>query len=110
MKVRWIVILSISLALFLTSCGQILEVTQTQSDIIVENVSRKPVAIRVSWDKQDPNGLGICPDFPEDCFIDNWVEPGEKVQGKIKNHISVQVWAWGTEGGLVDSKNLPITP
>ena len=88
--------------------GPVLLISQTTQDIIVENISSGSVAIRVSWDDQDPWGRGDCPKSPEDCFIDNWVTPGEYVRGKIKAHISVQVWAWGTQDGLVDSANLAI--
>jgi hypothetical protein len=86
--------------------GPALLVSQTETEIIAKNISSGPVAIRVSWDGQDPFGTGDCPISPEDCFIDNWVEPGEQVQGKIKNHFSVQIWAWGTDTRLVDSCDL----
>jgi len=86
--------------------GSTLLVIQAESEIVVENVSRSPVAIRVSWNWCDPYGTG-----ETGCrsYIDNWVEPGERVRQTIGNEISVQVWAWGRTGALVDSCSSPIT-
>jgi len=86
--------------------GSTLLVIQTESEIVVENVSRSPVAIRVSWNWCDPYGTG-----EPGCrsYIDNWVEPGERVRQTIGNETSVQVWAWGRTGALVDSCSSPIT-
>jgi len=86
--------------------GSTLLVIQTETEIVVENVSRSPVAIRVSWNGCDPYGV----DKPG-CrsYIDDWVEHGERVRQTIRNETSVQVWAWGRTGALVDSCNSPIT-
>src|SRR5262245_34063717 len=90
--------------------GSALLVTQSETAIIVENISSSPTAIRISWDEQDPYGTGVCPDSPGDCFIDDSVAPGQRIGGKIKNHSSVQIWAWGAQGNLVDSTNLRVSP
>jgi hypothetical protein len=85
--------------------GAVVKVTQVLSDIVVENISNTAVAIRVSWDGCDPSGTGSsgC-----DSFIDDWVAPGERMVRPIKNHYSVQTWAW--QGPLVDSCDLPVVP
>ena len=81
--------------------GSTLLVIQTESEIVVENVSRSPVAIRVSWNGCDPWGDG----GPPGCrsCIDDWVEYEERVRQTIKNETSVQVWAWDSTHQLVDS-------
>jgi hypothetical protein len=118
--------LVIALSMFLAACapsenacrydeheelyrGSVLLVVQTASGIVVKNISGQPTAIRVSWDGKDPKGIGNCPDFPDDCFIDNSVEAKGCVSSGIKNHTSVQVWAWGTSGKLIDSCDLPVS-
>jgi len=79
-------------------------VTQTESKIIVQNIWRDPVAIRISWDNCDPWGTGKdqygnpC----EDSYIDNWVPPKMSVSREFEDHKSVQVWAWGPSGDLLD--------
>lgn len=78
--------------------GSVLLVIQDGSEIIAKNISNQPVAIRISWDGDDPYGTGL-----GDSFIDNWVEPKSCISQAIKNHTSVQVWAWGESGGLIDS-------
>jgi hypothetical protein len=86
--------------------GIVLLVSQTESGIVVENTSSYPVAIRLSWDKRDPWGTGA----GEDSFIDNWVPAGERVSQPFKEHSSVQIWAWGTSGSVVDSCSLSLSP
>jgi hypothetical protein len=85
--------------------GSTLSVIQTRSEIVVENVSRSPVAIRVSWDKCDPWGIG-----PPGCrsYIDDRVRHGGRVRQTIKDETSVQVWAWDTTRELVDSCDSPL--
>lgn len=91
--------------------GPALLVSQTESALVVENISRRLAAIRVSWDGVDPDGVGHCPAFPEDCFIVNSVDPGMRIKAKFKNHFSVQVWAWGPlTGNLIDSCDFAIKP
>jgi hypothetical protein len=91
--------------------GQALRACRTGSEINVGNISAGRLAIRVSWDGQDPYGTGDCPETPEDCFIDDSVELGELLRAKIKTHSSVQVWAWGPDSNLlVDFADLPLAP
>ncbi len=85
--------------------GDVLLVMQTKSDIEVKNVSNDPVAIRISWDEKDPGGSGA---KGSDSYLDNWVKPGKLVTRKIKKHKSVQTWAWGNSGTLVDSCSSPV--
>jgi len=68
------------------------KVIQTYSTISVKNLSSSPVAIRISWDNQDPFGTE-----PEngDSRMENNVAPNEIVSEGLKNHSSVQVWVWG---------------
>jgi hypothetical protein len=117
MKARWATILLGGLALLLVGCsspptgtllyeGKVLRVIQTESEIIVENISSNLVAIRVSWDKKDRHGVGK----GDDSFINNWVRPNEWLNRKFLKHSSVQIWAWGTSGALVDSFSLSLTP
>ncbi|MCP4371179.1 MAG: hypothetical protein GY797_24150 [Deltaproteobacteria bacterium] len=86
--------------------GKVLLITQTTSKITVQNISDAPVAIRISWDEKDPGGIGK---EGSDSYLDNWVGPGESVKREIKQHISVQVWSWGSSGALVDSFSSPLT-
>jgi hypothetical protein len=82
--------------------GSALLVSQIGSEVVAENVFGSPVAIRISWDGVDPQGTGDCPDFSQDCIIDDWVEPGAYLRTQFKDHTSAQLWAWGTHRGLVD--------
>lgn len=84
--------------------GDVLLVFQTKSEIIVENVSKSAVAIRVSWDNNDPHGTGT----GEDSFINNWVPPEKRLKRKSKDHESVQIWAWGSSGALIERCNLTL--
>jgi hypothetical protein len=86
--------------------GKALKVIQTESEIAVENVSTGPVAIRISWDGKDPSGTGQ----GGDSYIDNWVTSRSWITRKFKDHKSVQVWAWGRSGALIDSCNLSFVP
>jgi hypothetical protein len=117
MKAAWVTIFIGSLLLGLGGCGpelpppgpllykgKVLKVFQTQQEIVVQNIYSSPVAIRVSWDRKDHDGVGK----GGDSFIDDLVEPNEWVTGKFIGHTSVQIWAWGTTGALVDSVNLSV--
>jgi len=84
--------------------GNAMLVSQTESEIVVENISKSAIALRISWDNKDPSGTGK----GEDPFINNWVTPGMRINRELKNHASAQVWAWGTSGELIDSCNLTI--
>ncbi|MBN1993655.1 MAG: hypothetical protein JW953_13220 [Anaerolineae bacterium] len=83
--------------------GSILQVAQTLTEVVVENISTVPVAVRISWDGKDPWGIGD----GEDSYFDDWFTSHEVVRRPFKHHQSVQVWAWGGSGGIVDSCNLP---
>ncbi|MCP4366638.1 MAG: hypothetical protein GY797_00780 [Deltaproteobacteria bacterium] len=85
--------------------GNVLFVTQTDSEIIVKNISDFPVAIRISWDGGDPFGTGR----GEDSFIDNWVPPGERVTRPFNEHTSTQIWSWDSSTALVDSCDLTLS-
>jgi uncharacterized repeat protein (TIGR01451 family) len=88
--------------------GSHLRVTQLLTRVVVENRSSGPLAIRVAWDGCDPDAMGGPPGC--DSEIDNSVGPGEHVARPIKNHYTIQSWAWGTDGGLVDSCDLQVVP
>ncbi len=81
-----------------------LRVELTDSAIIVINISLDPLAIRISWDGKDPDGIGV----GEDPFIDNWVEFGESVQREYQEHNSSQIWAWDESTELVAFCDLPL--
>lgn len=85
--------------------GNALKVSQTITTVVVENISPSPLAIRVSWNECDPNGLGLpgC-----QSYLNNWVAPGESVQQPLSNFYSVQIWAWDSSGHLVDRCSLPV--
>ena len=85
--------------------GNALKVSQTITAVIVENVSPSPLAIRISWNECDPNGVGLpgC-----QSYLDNWVAPGESVQQPLSDFSSVQIWAWDSLGHLVDKCSLPV--
>lgn len=85
--------------------GSAIAVFKTDSEIIVENISSSPLAIRVSWNKTDPHGTGE----GVDSFINNFVPQGKQIKRKFNDYISVQVWAWNSSGALVDSCNLSIS-
>ena len=85
--------------------GPVLRVTQSRTEIIVENVSTSLVSVRISWDNQDPNGTGA----GEDSFATS-IGSHQKLSRNFKEHTSVQVWAWDTSGVLEDSCNSSITP
>lgn len=84
--------------------GDVLFVIQTESEIIVENIYKSAVAIRLSWDNKDPYGTGA----GVDSYINNWVPPKKSLKRKFKDHESVQTWAWGSSGALIESCNLMI--
>lgn len=84
--------------------GNALLVRQTETEIVAENIYDSPVAIRISWDGDDPHGIGS----GTDSFIDNYVVLKGHISRKLKNRTSVQVWAWGTSGALVDSCSFSI--
>ncbi|MFL7794717.1 MAG: hypothetical protein AB8I69_21415 [Anaerolineae bacterium] len=85
--------------------GSTLLMIQTDSEIVVENVSESTVAIRVSWNECDPWGTG-----PPECrsYIDNRVRQGERVRQTIRDETSVQVWVWDSTRELVDSCDSPL--
>ena len=89
--------------------GSAIKVVCLGTEVIIENITDTSISIRISWDEQDPNGIGYCPAFPEDCFIDDAVEPGSRISGLIKNHSSVQVWVWGQNDQLIDTTNQSLT-
>jgi hypothetical protein len=67
--------------------------------VVVKNNSGEPIAIRISWDGKDPHGMGA----GGDSFINNYVTSQQKVSISCKGYSSVQIWAWGSSGSLVDS-------
>lgn len=118
MKAAWITILFAGLPLWLVvGCsselpspgtllyeGRVLKVFQTPSEIVVENIYGSPVVIRVSWDGKDRDGVGK----GGDSFIDDSVEPNERISRKFMDHASAQIWAWDPSGALVDSCDLSV--
>lgn len=73
---------------------------QLSNDVlVVKNTSREPLAIRISWDGKDPHGMGA----GGDSFINNYVTSKQEVSVEYKGYSSVQIWAWGSSGSLVDS-------
>ncbi len=84
--------------------GNVFSVIQTKSEIIVKNTSTFRVAIRISWDKNDPGGIGK----GKDSYLHNNVTPNMTVKQEFKEHTSVQIWAWDGAGKLVDSCDVKI--
>ena len=79
--------------------SDVLKATQSKEEIVVENKHDSMVAIRISWDGADPDGKGE----GRDSYLDNSVYPRQIISRKIDKHTSVQIWAWGTDGDLLDS-------
>ncbi len=84
--------------------GDVLFVQQTETKIIVQNMSEYPVAIRISWDGGDPFGTGK----GQDSFINNNVADYEEITLSFNEHTTVQVWAWDSTKALVDECDLQI--
>ena len=86
--------------------GNIFSVSQTETKILVENLSTSPVSIRISWDDQDQNAMGK----GEDSTMHSYVTQNMVIKQEIKEHFSVQVWAWGASGELADFCSVQIIP
>ena len=79
-------------------------VVQTDSDVVVENVSSSPLEIHISWD-----GEGIDTDGQsDDLEHDKWTSPGDYLSQTYEEHSSVQVRAFNRADELVDSCNVPL--
>ncbi len=87
--------------------GSVLRVTKLETQVQAENLSSDNVAIRISWDGKDPDGTGAP---GSDTAIREPVEPAGLMMRPIKNHTSVQVWAWRGDRGLVDCANIGKPP
>ena len=88
--------------------GPALEVTQVLTRVFVGNISSEPVAIGSSFDSCNPDG--IFPTPCDDSVFDDWVSPQECISLPIKNHFSMQSWAWGNSYTLVDAYDISVVP
>lgn len=86
--------------------SHVLLIKQVRSEIVVENISKSPIAIRISWDGNDPYGTGR----GADSFINDNVIPRTYINKNFHGHNSVQIWAWGPwpSKALIDSCSLSI--
>lgn len=87
------------------SRGEVIFVTQEGTKVVATNIAEFPVTIRISWDNQDPGGIGAGDDSE---ISPTWVTKNNTFSNDIKNHTSAQVWAWDTPGKCVDSYSLDI--
>ena len=85
--------------------SEVLSVTQIEAEIIVKNISKFSIAVRISWDGHDPNGIGK----GKDSSLHSNVAPDMKISREFKDHTSVQLWAWNRSGQLIDSCNIRIS-
>lgn len=82
----------------------LLLVVQTDTDIVVENISNSRVKIYLSWDGQ---GIDTTSQMG-DIVHEEWIKPGDHLLQNYGKHSSVQVRAFNKAGELVDSCNVSI--
>lgn len=74
--------------------------------VIIKNISTKALAIRISWDREDPfgNGDGL------DSHLEPYLIPSQILSQDIKNHVTAEIWAWDTvTQKCIDQASLIIT-
>lgn len=78
---------------------------QENTVVIVKNISTKPISVRVSWDRNDPFGVGD----GLDSYFEPVLLPSQSFSQEIKNHITAEMWAWDTDK-CVDQASLILSP
>lgn len=84
---------------FRQSRGQVLVVTQSGTQVTAKNIAEFPVTIRISWDNQDPGGIG----GGDSIISKEWITQNNSFSGDITSHASAQIWAWDSTSKCVDS-------
>lgn len=85
---------------FRQSRGQVLVVTQSGTQVTAKNIAEFPVTIRISWDNQDPGGIGAGTDS---IISKEWVTQNSSFSGDVNSHKSAQIWAWDSTSKCIDS-------